>query len=118
MAKKTKRKKKKKTVKAIPKDLVEAAESRTAMAANVAWSLTLMSTIAAEALGFICQAYAKFVNNIDVLRALGAIMLFVALASGVVTLILTPVVLKVSQKNHRPSLCSPHYWLACYPSSC
>ena len=88
--------------KPVPQHLIEAAESRSALSATVAWSLSLVSTLAAEALGFVCELYSKFVEEIEVLQVLGAIMLFVALIAGVITLLLTPLVLALSKQ--RPPL--------------
>ena len=74
-----------------------AAESRTAMSVTVAWTLTLMATLAAEALGFFCQLYVRFVAENEVLTVLGAVMLFVALTSGCVTLLLTPLATRIAK---------------------
>lgn len=81
----------------IPPDLQLAAESRTALSVTVAWTLVLMSTLAAEGIGFLCQLYTRFVGVNELLTVLGAVMLFVALVAGFVTLLLTPLVLKIAQ---------------------
>ena len=97
-----KKKKKKKPAKRVPNDLQAAAESRSELAAKVAWSLTLLSTLAAEAMGFVCQLYVRFAEPVTLLQVLGGVMLFVALVAGVVTLLLTPLVLKLA-KTRPPS---------------
>ena len=99
MAKKTKKKRKAKKAKPVPRHLVEAAESRSALSATVAWTLSLMSTLVAEVIGFLSRLYTKMVEPNDLLTVMGAIMLFVALVAGVVTLVLTPVVLKLAKKR-------------------
>lgn len=58
-----------------------------------------MSTLAAEAIGFLSQLYTRFVEANDVLTVLGEVMLFVALVAGILTLILTPVVLKLAKQR-------------------
>ncbi len=99
MAKKTKQRKPKKSKKRVPRHLVEAAESRSALSATVAWTLSLMSTLVAEVMGFLSRLYTKLVEPNDLLTVMGAIMLFVALIAGLVTLGLTPVVLKLAKKR-------------------
>ncbi len=77
----------------------QAAESRTAVAATVAWMLALMATVLAELLGLTCQLYTILVENLEVLRVLGTVMLFVALLAGFITLALVPIVLRVAQRR-------------------
>ena len=62
-------------------------------AATVAWMLGLMATLLAEAAGLVSRVLFVIWNSSDVLRVLSSLMLFVALAAGSVTLILTPAVL-------------------------
>ena len=75
---------------------VETAESRSAVAANVAWMLALISTLMAEAIGLVCRWYTAFVEPVELLTVLSAILLLVALVSGLVTLGMIPVVYKLS----------------------
>jgi len=98
MAKKTKKRKPKKP-KPVPRHLIEAAESRSALSATVAWTLALMSPLAAETIRFLSRLYTKVVEPNELLTVMGAVMLFVALVAGVITLILTPVVLKLAKKR-------------------
>ena len=97
----TKKKKKKHGSKKKPgpaaEDFQQAAETRTAVAANVAWMLALMSTIAAEAIGLCCRWYTSFVEPVDLLTVLSGLMLLVAFVSGLVTLGMIPIVLKFSK---------------------
>ena len=58
-----------------------------------------MSTLVAEVMGFLSRLYTKLVEPNDLLTVMGAIMLFVALIAGLVTLGLTPVVLKLAKKR-------------------
>jgi hypothetical protein len=99
---KTKRKSTRKT-KPVPTHLQEAAEDRTAVAANVAWMLSLMSTLTAETLGLVCRWYTILVEPVDLLTVLSTVMLFVAVVSGIVTLIMTPIVLR-SARTRPPSV--------------
>ena len=94
--------KKSKSRAATRNELRLAAESRTALSVTVAWTLCLMSTLAAEAIGFCCQAYTQFVANHRVVEVLGAVMLFVALVAGLVTLVLTPFATRLAKT--RPPL--------------
>ena len=100
---KTKKRGKAGKSKPVPLDLRLAAESRTALSATVAWTLSLMSTLAAEAIGFFSQLYTRFVEPNEVLAVLGAVMLFVALIAGLVTLVMTPVVQKLA-KTRPPTM--------------
>lgn len=75
----------------------EAAENRTAVAANVAWMLSLMSTVAAEGIGLACRWYTSLVEPVELLTVLSGVMLFVAVISGTLTLVMIPVVLKFSK---------------------
>lgn len=103
--KKSKSKKSKKSAKAenaarkpeTAEDHLRAAESRTAVAANVAWMLALMSTLLAEAIGLICRTYTSFVAQIDLLTVLSGILLLVAVVSGCITLIMIPIVYNFSK---------------------
>lgn len=79
-------------------------ESKTAVAANVAWMLSLMSTILAEAIGLACRWYTTLVEPIELLAVLSGVMLFVALISGISTLALIPVVLRVGKTRPPGSL--------------
>ena len=67
------------------------------MSVTVAWTLALMSTLTAESLGVLCQLYVRFVGENQVLLVLGAVMLFVALTSGCVTLLLTPLASRIAK---------------------
>lgn len=96
---KKKKKKPNKAKRDTPKELQEAAESRTAVAANVAWMLSLLSTIAAEVIGLVCRWYTVLVEPVDILTVLSGVMLFVALIAGVVTLGMIPLVLKFNKKR-------------------
>lgn len=96
---KKKKKKPKKANRDTPKSIQEAAESRTAVAANVAWMLSLLSTIAAEVIGLVCRWYTVLVEPVDVLTVLSGVMLFVALIAGIVTLAMIPLVLKFNKKR-------------------
>lgn len=102
VSKKKKKQKNKRTPKTssrttVAPHLQEAAESRTAVAATVAWMLSLMATLMAEALGLICRYYTAFVEPVELLTVLSSIMLFVALIAGLVTLCMIPVVFKFSK---------------------
>ena len=105
MSKKSKKTKKKATKAQLkqrrgasqPEDYQQAAESRSAVAANVAWMLSLMSTVTAEAIGLCCRWYTSFVEHVDLLKVLSGIMLLVAFVSGLVTLALIPIVLKFNK---------------------
>ncbi|MDG2384020.1 MAG: hypothetical protein P8N76_20275 [Pirellulaceae bacterium] len=66
-------------------------ESRTAVAATVAWMLALMSTIAAECSGIFVRILLMTNDASDRLRVLSTTLLLVAFLSGTITLILTPV---------------------------
>ena len=77
--------------------LQEAAESRTAVAATVAWMLTPFCTLIAEGIGLVCRLYATFVEPVDLLTVVSVVMLFVAMIAGLLTLGLIPVVLRVSK---------------------
>ncbi len=76
-----------------------AAESRTAVAATVAWMLALMATVFAEVLGLTCQLYTRMAENLAVVRVLATVMLFVACLAGLITLVMTPIVLHVAEKR-------------------
>ena len=78
-------------------------ESRGAVAANVLWMLSLMATLAAEAVGVACQVYYAVVDQAEIIRVMGSVMLAVAFLCGLATLVLIPVVLKVT-KTRPPSL--------------
>lgn len=78
-------------------DLQRAAESRTAVAATVAWMLALVATVLAEVLGLACQLYSVLVEASDLMRVLAAVMLYVACLAGLVTLVMIPIVLHVAQ---------------------
>ena len=82
--------------------LQEAAEKKTVIAANVAWMLSLMSTLAAEVIGLTCRWYTTLVEPIELLTVLSGVMLFVALIAGILTLILIPIVLRLG-KTRPPS---------------
>lgn len=92
-----KRKRREPTSSQTSESLRLAAESRTALSVTVAWTLALMATLAAETLGFACQLYVRFVSENEVLTVLGAVMLFVALTSGCVTLALTPLASRLAK---------------------
>lgn len=77
--------------------LQQAAETRSAVAATVAWMLSLMSTITAEVLGLACRWYTVLVEPSDLLTVLSTVMLFVAVIAGGITLLLTPVVLRIAK---------------------
>lgn len=77
---------------AAPASIQEAAETRTAVASNVAWMLSLMSTLAAEAIGLVCRWYTSFVEPVELLTIFSGVMLFVAGISGLLTLLMIPVV--------------------------
>ena len=81
-----------------------AAESRTALSVTVAWTLALMATLAAEAIGVLCQGYVRLVEANDVVVVLGVVMLFVALVSGCVTLLLTPLTVRMAKTRPPRSL--------------
>lgn len=93
--KKPKRRGKKQT--STSEQLQLAAESRTATSVTVAWTLSVMATLAAEGLGFFCQAYLRWFGDQELLRVLGAVMLFVALIAGLATLVLTPVASRIAK---------------------
>lgn len=95
--KKSKKKKAKQKKQSVPAHLQEAAETRTAVATNVAWMLSLMSTLMAEGIGLICRWYTALVEPVDLLTVLSRIMLFVALISGIVTLIMIPLVYRFNK---------------------
>jgi len=78
-------------------DHLRAAESRSAVAANVAWMLALMSTLIAEAIGLMCRWYTSFVEPVELLTLLSGILLLVAVVSGTVTLLMIPVVYSFSK---------------------
>ena len=78
-------------------EIQQAAETRTAVAANVAWMLALMSTVTAEAIGLACRWYTAFVEPVELLTVLSAVMLFVAVISGTLTLFMIPVVFRFSK---------------------
>lgn len=82
---------------AVTQDIQQAAETRTAVAANVAWMLALMSTVTAEAIGLACRWYTTLVEPVELLTVLSAVMLLVAVISGVLTLFMIPVVFKFSK---------------------
>ena len=77
--------------------LQEAAETRTAVAATVGWMLALMSTLTAEGIGLLCRWYTVLVEPQEVLTVISLVMLFVALISGLLTVGLIPVVLRVAK---------------------
>lgn len=93
----SKRRKKNRKQRTVPMDLQLAAESRSALSATVAWTLSLMATLAAEGIGLLSKLYTQFIGDNEVLLVLGAVMLFVALIAGLVTLLLTPLVLKLAK---------------------
>lgn len=72
-------------------------ENRSAVAANVAWMLALISTLMAEAIGLVCRWYTTFVKPVELLTVLSGILLLVAFVSGIVTLAMIPVVHKLSR---------------------
>lgn len=76
-----------------------AADSRTAVAATVAWMLALMATVLAEVLGLACQLYTVVVEDLEVVRVLATVMLLVALLAGLITLVMIPIVLRVAEKR-------------------
>lgn len=94
-----KRKKKQSTARPAPSHLQLAAEDRTAVAATVAWMLSLMATIVAEISGMLCRWYTVFVEHVELVRVLSFVLLFVALIAGVMTLVMTPIVLRVSKER-------------------
>ena len=75
------------------------AESRTAVAATVAWMLALMATVFAEVLGLACQLYMVIGENLEVVRMAASVMLFVACLAGLITLVMIPIVLHVAEKQ-------------------
>jgi hypothetical protein len=70
-------------------------ESRTAEAVTVAWMLSLMATLAAELVGVGARIALVLLGPSDKARVLSAAFLVVALLAGLITLVLTPVTLKV-----------------------
>ena len=56
--------------------------------------LAFVATLMAELLGFVCQLCLMFGGEVEVLRVFGAVMLFVAIISGSITLVMIPVVLR------------------------
>lgn len=70
-------------------------ESKTAEAATVAWMLALMSTIAAECGGIFVRVLMMMNDTSERIRVLSTTLLLVAFLSGVITIILTPVVIRV-----------------------
>ena len=80
-------------------DHQRAAESRTAVAATVAWMLALMATVFAEVLGLACQLYTVIGEDLDVVRMLATVMLLVACLAGLITLGMIPIVLRVAEKR-------------------
>lgn len=81
----------------ISPELQRAAEGRTAEAATVAWMLSLMATILAEVVGMLCRWFTVLVEANERLQLLSVVMLFVALLAGIITLVMTPVVLRLSK---------------------
>ena len=71
------------------------AESKSAEAVTVAWVLTLMSTLAAEALGVLTRALAVSYGPAPQFQVLSGTFLLVAVIAGLVTLVLTIVTVKV-----------------------
>lgn len=56
-----------------------------------------MATLMAEAMGLVCRWYSTFVEPVELLTVLSGIMLFVAVLSGFITLVMIPVVYRVSE---------------------
>ncbi len=75
------------------------AESRTAVAATVAWMLALMATVSAEVLGLACQLYTVIGEDHAIIRVLATVMLLVACLAGLITLVMIPIVLQVAEKR-------------------
>ncbi|MCA9148768.1 MAG: hypothetical protein KDA92_05695 [Planctomycetales bacterium] len=76
------------------------AESQMADAATVAWMLTLMSTLSAEALGLVTRGLALGGGS-ERLQVLSGTLLLVAVLSGVILLVLTGITLRV-RRNPPP----------------
>ena len=69
-------------------------------AATVAWMLTLMSTLSAEALGLVTRGLALGGGS-ERLQVLSGTLLLVAVLSGVILLVLTGITLRV-RRNPPP----------------
>lgn len=75
-------------------------ESRAAEAVTVAWMLCFLATVLAEALGLLTRMAMAFGVEMAAIRVLSITLLLVALLSGLVTLVLTPVAIKL--RRHAP----------------
>ena len=73
----------------------EANESKSAVAITVAWMMAALATFMAELAGIAAQAGVSAGWEGEFLRLISRVLLFVACFTGVMTLILTPVTLKV-----------------------
>ena len=85
------------------------------MATMVVWTLSLMSTITAEAIGLTCRWYTIRVEPVDLLTVMSSVMLFVALISGTITLGLIPVVLRVAKTRPPPLILKVAIVAGCLP---
>ena len=85
------------------------------MAANVGWMLSLMATLIAEAIGLVCRWHTVFAEPIPMISLLSGVMLFVALISGLVTLVMIPVVLKVNSQRPPSALIQISIFAALLP---
>jgi hypothetical protein len=83
---------------------VTAGESRVADAMTVGWMLTVMTALVCQASLVIVRAVEHYQTDVEALGLLGELLLFAALASGVISLLLAPVVLRLRRTPVPPGI--------------
>jgi hypothetical protein len=91
----SRRKKKKRSNQRRSKRETQPVEARQAEFVTVAWMLAMLATLSAEVVGIIARLVMIAESVTAPLQMLSGTMLIVAFVSGVVTLVLTPVVLRI-----------------------
>ena len=91
--KRTKRQKQRKK----ERQVVSKNEDRRSIAITVGWMLSFLATALAELVAIAVQGFTVFFQASDTIRLLADWLLFTAVVSGIVTLLLTPVTLQVRE---------------------